>query len=300
MEKYNLNDVSVFIAVVEGNSFTSAANALDMPKSTVSSRITELEKALEVKLLERTTRTLSLTEAGNLFYASAKRILAEAETGLLAIENLIDKPRGIIKISAPFALSSSILPELIKAFSEQYPDITIELNVENQLINLVQENIDLALRVSHHENESEVAQNICQFHQVVVASDDYIKQYGTPSNEEALLDHDVILCKNAQGVFHPWKDSNEKSLKLSPKMIVNDPVTRIEIIKQGLGISWLPKFLCGDDINNGTLVTLFENSPLHITGLYAVVPSIRANNYKVNLLVNFLKKNIIQFDGIEN
>lgn len=296
MYREDLNDLAIFAAVVEAGAFTSAGRVLGMPKSTVSTRISNLEDRLKVRLLERTTRRLALTEAGRLYFSACKRVLEEAERGRLLMENLKESPCGILRVSLPFAFARSILAPLTADFIRQFPDITLQFHVSNDYIDLIKEDIHLALRVKVGDSNQEKAILLGEYRQHLVASSDYLQEFGTPTDPDDLRNHRVIASSSQDGkaVFCGGLAANSMLLDVKPAIIANEPETRAQLIKGGCGIGWLPDFLCRKEMETGSLVSIFSDKSIANARIYAVTPTTKSHDYRVLLFVRYLQGSLFK------
>lgn len=293
----DLNDLAVFAAVVEAGTFTGAAQRLDMPKSTVSTRVMRLEKRLNARLLERSTRHQSLTEAGRVYFDACRRVLEEAENGRKALAGFIDEPRGTLRVSLPFAFARSMLAPRIADFLDRYPDIHLHLQVNNHRVDLVRENIDVALRVQRRVGEDEVALPVTTVEQKLVASACYADRHGLPHSPRELTQHRMLAACDAFGISEFWQETGRSELvvKVKPHIAVGEPETRAELIKNGHGIGWLPSFLCDTELKSGTLIQCLEDYPIPRATIHAVTPSIRSNDHRVRIFLDFLKISFEKF-----
>lgn len=299
--KDDLNDLTVFSAVVEAGTFTAAGKRLGIPKSTISTRVSALEERLNVRLLERTTRRQSLTEAGRLYFDACQRVLLEVENGRQVVASLVDEPRGTLRVSLPFALARSILAPLMPRFGALYPELTLQLQVDNQRVDLIRENIDVALRVQRDTSDEAVSMPIAEFNQVLVATPNYLAEFGVPEEPEDLRRHRVLVASDQFGKARLWRETgeNSKTIEVKPSIAVGEPETRALLIKQGLGIGWLPAFLCAEEIAAGTLAVCLSDFPIPDATVYAVAPTVRSNDYRVRTFVEFLKKSLDGFNHAE-
>lgn len=297
MVKDDLNDVVVFAAVVEAGTFTGAASRLNMPKSTVSTRISRLEKRLNARLLERTTRHQSLTEAGRVYFDACRRILREVENAHKAVSGFVDQPGGVLRISLPFAFARSMLAPRLSDFSKKYPNLRIHLQVNNHHVDLVRENIDVALRVRRQLSDQEVPYEIVRIEQKMVASRDYIDSYGMPLEPSDLHSHRILAGANNCGIAEIWKENGDdaKIIRLEPFIAVAEPEARAVLIKHGHGVGWLPSFLCESELADGSLIQCLSNFPIPDAIVFAVTPSIRSNDHRVRIFIDFLRESFARF-----
>ncbi len=292
--KDDLNDLAVFSAVVEAGTFTAAGKRLGIPKSTVSTRVSALEERLNVRLLERTTRRQALTEAGRLYFDVCQRVLQEIENGREVVASLVEEPRGTLRVSLPFAFARSVLAPLMSRFSALYPELTLQLQVNNQRVDLIRENIDVALRVQREASDEAVSMPIAKFKQKLVATPDYLVEFGVPEEPGDLRSHKVLAMSDQFGTARLWRETGDdsKTIDVKPSIAVGEPETRAALVKQGLGIGWLPPFLCAEEIAAGTLVECLSDYPIPDATLYAVAPTVRSKDHRVRTFVEFLRQSL--------
>jgi DNA-binding transcriptional LysR family regulator len=189
----NLTDIAIFVKVVELSSFTAAAEALDMSQPVVSKAVTRLEEKLGARLLNRTTRRLSLTEAGSELYGRSVRALAEIENAELEVARFQTEPRGLLRVSAPMSFSILHLGPALQGFLTRFPGVTLELNLDDRQVDLVEEGFDVAVRIGRLQDSNLIARKIAPCRQVLCASPAYLAQRGEPERPEDLLEHSCIV-----------------------------------------------------------------------------------------------------------
>ena len=291
--KTDLNDILIFIQVIETGSFTKASVKLNISKSKVSTRISELEARLKAQLIIRTTRKLSLTEIGRLYYGSCVRVLEEVQNGEKIIHHYSGKPRGTLRISAPFLLTKSLITPLVPKFLKNYEDIHLHFDVNNHYSDLIKENIDLALSVYTASLDLPNDHVIKTFSQKLVATPKYLRKYGTPTKPDDLINHKVIARANINGESILWKNSaTQKPLLVNPIVSMGEPESRAILIRNSLGIGWLPDFLCINDIQNGRLIECLSQFPLPSATLIARTPNSRSESLKVKAFIDFIEENL--------
>lgn len=291
----DLNDIAIFLAVCDTGSFTRGGNSLGLPKSTVSTKIMALEKRLSAKLLERTTRQLRLTEAGRVYLASCRRVMAEVESGRQSVEYLNAAPRGQLRITVPFAFAHALLAPLMPKFLKLYPEIQLVIDVSNHEVDLIKENIDVALRIHRAEVDDRKAIKIVEFPQLLVASKNYFEIMGVPKAPDELMRHRVLAPANNNGLADVWGDMGNKMVDcfLKPFIDIREPETRLELIKRDLGIGWMPYFMCTEDVSKGVLLQCLNNWTIPNALLYAVTSSHMKQDIKVKAFVSFLAEHLV-------
>lgn len=284
-----------FAAVVEAGSFTTAANQLGISKSFVSKQISQLENSLGTRLLHRSTRKLSLTDEGAQFYKHCELIVSEAEK---AREEMIDShsnPRGRIRMTLPQSLIISNAGVVLIKFQEEYPDIELEIVVSGVTENLIDEGIDLALRVGQLEDSALVYRKLSECVFQTVASPLYIKKHGKPDHPTDLTRHNcLIYASSSSGRNWPFRlpTGEEITVNTRGNLICNDGNLIVEAALQGRGIGFGPSFLYQPYIDKGELDLLLPEYSLPPILISALYPSRQNLSRKVNVLIDFLSKHL--------
>jgi DNA-binding transcriptional LysR family regulator len=244
-----LDGVDIFIEVVKAQSFSRAAQRLGLPPTTVSARIKRLEERLGTQLLLRTTRRLSLTDAGERFYAHCSAAIEAVLAGEQAVATTLVAPRGRLRITAPADLAQSVLVPVIKAYLARYPEVTIELLVSNQFRDLVAEGIDLAVRVGELPNSSLIGRRFLSSALGLWAAPDYLVRHGTPQQLTDLSGHIIIRLSSARRglILHDGDDRLDVD-SLACNLRVDDMQTCEALARGGLGIALLPMFTRSDGL----------------------------------------------------
>ena len=290
----DLDAVLLFARVAQLGTFTAAAKALQLPKATVSTRISDLEASLGQQLLERSTRRVRVTEAGRLFLASCERILDELEQARHALEGLSDGPRGILRMSAPFALSRSVLAPLMPAFCERFPALSLRLDVNNRALDLLGEENELALYIGAPPPYAGEIVEITRFRTRLVGSRDYLERRGRPHHPSELSSHELLSVTDREGRL-TWslrRGETVADVQAHPRLSTIDPDTRATLVRHGMGLSWLPDFLCGDGLRSGELEVVlpgWEHGSVRLQGL---LPMSQARNPKARAMLGFLQEAI--------
>lgn len=287
-----LADVAVFLRVVEIGSFTGAAAALEVSKAAVSKYVSRLEAALGTRLLQRTTRRLTLTEAGASYFARAAGALGEIDAANEALAALSSEPRGHLRVSAPGYLGALHLAPLLGGFLKQHPAITLDLDLSNRLVDLVQERFDVALRISAHADSSLVARAIAPCPTVVVATPEYLERRGTPRHPSELAEHECLIY-GLMRTPHEWRFRQRRgrdtgkgrwlAVPVKGALRCNDDTALKQWLLEGLGIRQFPRFFVERELKQGRVVELFpgwESPPLTISAVFAtrqhLAPKVRA------------------------
>ena len=271
----DLNEMVVFSKVVQAGSFVGAARELAMPKSTVSRKVSELESRLGARLLHRTTRKLSLTEAGSAYYQHAVKVVAMADEAERAVTELQETPRGLLRVTSP--LNVGYLGPIVSSFLLREPEVQIELVCTDRVVNLVEEGFDVAIRAGKLADSSLVARSLGFMQSYVVASPAFLKRNGTP---EVPADLEALECVifGASPDRNTWtlqSRSGEARVRVHGRMIVNDFDILHECALGGLGVAILPVHRCADDLKEKRLRRVLGDWCTREVPMHAVYASTR-------------------------
>lgn len=223
----DLNDTLIFVRVVEHGSFISAARALGLPKTTVSRKVQDLETRLGAQLLHRTTRKLGVTEAGNIYFDMCKRISRELDEAESAVGQLQGGPRGWLRFTAPYSIGTTWIAPLLGEFHARYPEVRIDMVLSNDSLDLIDQNIDVALRGGHLPDSNLIARRLAVFRTQVYASPAYIERYGEPLHPDDLQHHRALAMSKHRrngACYWPLSDGNTvQEVRVEPIMVANDP-----------------------------------------------------------------------------
>ncbi len=281
--------IPVFVAVVENDGFSAASRALGISKSAVSKRINQLENHLGVRLLHRTTRKLSLTEAGERYFEHAAQALTAAGQAEDAVTELQGEPQGKLKISSPMSFGRLHVAPLIPIFMKRYPKILIDLVMDDRNIDLVAEGFDLAIRSGDMPASTLIARKLAPLRQVLCASPDYIDRYGMPVIPSELSERNCILFSYS-GDANEWtliKDGKSEAVLVSGSYRVNNSEAILVALREGIGIGRLPTFVAGPDLREGNLVRILESYHIPDHTFYAVFPERQYLPAKVRAFLDF-------------
>ncbi len=282
-----------FVAVVEAGQFSAAAERLGLGKSVISRRISELEEHLDARLLQRTTRRLSLTEAGREFYPRALQLLedlAEAEQSVSSGQQALS---GRIRLATPLTFGLLHLAPLINRFLQTHPRVELDLDMDDSQVNLIQEGVDLALRIGQLEDSSMIALPLAPVRALLVASPDYLARHGTPETPEQLRAHPALCYSNLpdpQKLRLYDRQGRKSRVTLKPRLLANNGDLLLGAASAGLGICISPTFLAYQAIVEGRLVPILRDWSLPGATAYAVYPSRRFVPQRVRALVEFLQQ----------
>jgi DNA-binding transcriptional LysR family regulator len=282
----DLNDVVVFAKVVRAGSFTGAGRELGLPKSTVSRKVSELEARLGARLLQRTTRSLSLTDAGRAYYDHATRIVAELEAGVAAVQELEEAPRGQLRVSAP--LNFGAFAPVLSSFVKRYPGVEVELVCSDRLVDLVEERFDVAIRASRLKDSTLVARPLGLLRSFLVASPLYVATNGEPRQPKDLAQHACLVFGAGadRGHFRLSRKGREETIAVSGRIVANDFELLHGAAKDGVGIAILPFHRIATDLEAGRLVRVLPDWSSATFPIHAVYPSTRHLSPKVRAFVD--------------
>lgn len=283
-------EMSVFAAVVDAGSFVGASDALEMSKPAVSRHVAELEARLGVRLLHRTTRRLSLTEEGEVFYARCKELLGQLAEAEAEITSRTGKASGLLKVSAPVSFGLLHLAPLWAGFMARHPDVVLDVTLSDRMVDLVEEGFDLAVRVARLPSSSLVGRKLSSTRSVLCASPQYLRAHGMPKHPADLAQHTVIAY-SLLSTGDTWSfegPDGTVSVKVEPRMRSNSGDTCRAAALGHQGIIVQPTFLIGDDLRSGALVELMPQYRAVELGIYALYPSRKHVLPKVRLLVDYL------------
>ena len=281
--------IPVFVAVVENGGFSAASRTLGVSKSAVSKRINQLENHLGVLLLHRTTRKLSLTEAGERYYEHAAQALSAAGKAEDAVTELQGEPQGKLKISSPMSFGRLHVAPLIPKLMQRYPKLQIDLVMDDRNIDLVAGGIDVAIRSGDMPDSTLIARKLAPLRQVLCASPSYIDRYGMPLTPSELHDRNCILFSYS-GDANQWtlnQGDQSETVLVSGSYRVNNSEALLEALREGVGIGRLPTFVAGPDLKVGNLVRVLGSHHIPDHTFYAVFPERQYMPAKVRAFLDF-------------
>lgn len=293
MASHYLAYIPTFAKVVEHQSFSAAARDLGMTKSAVSKHIAALEESLNVRLLNRTTRKLSLTEEGQIFHDKCSHIIEELATAEQQLQNLNENPSGALKINAPASFGQFHLAPLLAEFAATYPDIRMEIDFNDRFIDIVESGVDVCIRIASLTDSSLIARKLAPCQIVLAASPDYLSQHGTPQHPDELINHRFLEYSNVERL-REWRysdptDGTEKVASTCVRMRANSGSMLQEAALKGVGLVMAPTFIIGEDIRAGRLIQLLPDYvPSPERNIYALFPHNRFLSTKLRLFIDFL------------
>lgn len=289
MDKLNL--MQAFIAVAQQGSFTSAAEKLGASTQLVSKYVSQLESELKVRLLHRTTRSVTVTEAGLAYIERAQQILSDIAALEGSIKEEGDEPKGRLRISAPMSFSTLHLGELLAEYQQHYPTVTIELQLNDRKVDIVEEGFDLAIRIGNLESSSLIAKKIMPINLVMCASPDYLIKHGEPVTLEDLQGHRYLHYSYRNDDMPALVSTQNKRLVLNRQkgsITANNGEVLTKAAVAGAGIILQPTFIVGPYIAQGQLKPVLEKYQQESLGLYAVYPHRKYLSGKVQSFIEFL------------
>ncbi len=283
--------MQAFTAVVEAGGFSAAARRMNKSKALVSKHVKDLEDELGVRLLNRTTRQLSLTEVGKAYFREANEILQRIDDLAHSVRDTHQEPRGLLRISAPRSLGDAELGRAIMEFLMAEPAITIDLMLDDRFVDLVEEGFDVAIRVTELADSSLIARRLASFSMLIVATPDFLARHDRPIlMPQDLIDAPAIVDTNFRGranwVFNIGGE--RATVTVRPRVEVNSPQVALEAALAGLGFARLPLFSARDAVADGRLVPLLKAYEPDGAAIYAVYPHRRHLSGKVRAFVDFL------------
>jgi len=286
-----LTRMRAFIDVVEAEGFSAAARKIGRSKALLSKYVRELEDELGALLLNRTTRQFSLTEAGHTYYKRAQEIVREIDNLADAVRDSSGDVRGRIKLSAPRTLADAAVGQSLIDFAMAYPDIVLEIHLDDRFVDLVEEGFDLAIRISRLENSSLIARRLSPFKLRICAAPSLLEKEGVPKAPQDLARMPCIIDTNGRWLSN-WPfmkmDGEMMSVAVSGPMEVNSPLATRAAAIAGLGFAPLPDFIAQPAIESGELVSVLDDWVPRGGGIFAVYPHRRYLPGKVRVLVDFL------------
>lgn len=287
-----LDGIAAFARVVDSGSFSAAARRLSMSKSAISAHVQQLEGRLGIRLLNRTTRRLSLTEAGAAYYQHCARILDEAEAAEQAATALQHEPRGTLRISAPVSFGSMHVAPAVPTFLARYPDLSLDIRLSGAYVDLVEEGLDLAIRIGVLGESALVTRTLAPSRRIVCAAPAYLKERGTPSVPDDLANHNC-LCNYLPTWGNEWwlaGKGGDIRVSVSGSFRANNAEMVRAAALAGIGIAALPTWAVYDELRSGELQRVLTAWEAPVSTIYAVYPGNRLMSVKVRKFVDHLAK----------
>jgi len=291
--EHDLNDMMVFLAVVETGSFTLAADRLAIPKANVSRKVSRLEQHLDVTLLERSTRSQHLTEAGRRYLQHCKRIHEELDLATASVCELFHSYAGELKVGASVATGQQILRPALGQFMHKYPELNVQLNLVNRRVDFIEEGFDVVIRIGQLKDSMLIAKKLGSVSRGLYASPDYLAKNSKPEQVEQLTDHQLLIMNSANNKLKLKLLSEQGesfTLDCQPRLLVDDFVMLKQAIVDGLGISVLPDYMSRKEVASGQLVSILPNWRMTAVDVYALYPKHRAKIPKVKAFLDFVSE----------
>lgn len=290
----DLNDIVVFTKVVETKSFTGAAEQLGLPKSTVSRKLAQLEERLGVRLVQRTTRKLALTDIGEAYYERAARIVSDIAAAEQVVTDMQATPRGRLRITAPIDLSTKYLGGIIAEFVAAHADVTVELDASDRIVDLIEEGFDVAVRFGPLPESTLIARKLAPVAGVLVASPSYLTKRPAPTSVEELDDHDKVLFTPSARVQSWTLVNGEQTYEVGRpcRFASNNLSAVVDVILAGGGIGMVTEFMVACDIRQGKLVRILPEWSLRAGDINAVYAARQNLPPRLALFIDHLSKSM--------
>ena len=286
-----LTEMEAFATVVDQGGFTDAAKKMGISKSAVSKHVSSLETRLGARLLNRTTRRVSPTEIGLAYYDRARRVLNDAGEADALVTAMQSAPSGMLRVSVATDFGVNHLSPILGDFLHAFPDITVNMVLNNRYVELISEGFDMAIRVGELEDSSLRARKLTETTKRMIASPDYFKKFGRPERIDDLNDHKLLHYSN-QAAGNVWKitapSGEVRQVRTAGSLTVNDGQSLLNAAIGGLGIAYLPSFLYAEPMRQGLLVDAIPDLPEETQGIYAIYPPGRYTQPKVRAFIDFL------------
>jgi len=286
-----LDSMALFARVVEAGGFSAAARELGLSKGSVSKRVARLEDRLGVRLLNRTTRRLSLSEAGEAFYAGCRRMVSEAEAAERTVTHLASAPRGTLRVNAPMSFGQQHLAPALTAFLERYPELAVDLVLDDREVNLVQDGFDVGVRIMALRDSSLIARRLAPSRALVCGAPRYLATHGAPARPEDLTRHACLLYsyQTDPGVWILRGPAGERRVRVNGRLRANNGEALREAAIAGFGLVLMPSFIVGPEIRRGLLAPVLRDwTAGDPVGIHAIYPAGRNLSPKVRVFVDFL------------
>lgn len=287
-----LADLAVFVAVVEAEGFSAAARRLSVSKAMVSTAVARLEAQLGVRLFQRTTRRLTVTEEGARAFPHAQRAMAAARDAAEAAALSRTSPRGTLKVNAPMSFGLLHVVPALGAFAAAYPEVDIDLVLDDRMLDLVEGGFDVALRIGVLGDSSLVAQRIGRNRMALVAHADYLSRAGAPKAPGELVGHSLLQYAHAPSQWTMTRGKTSVSVRVRPKLKANSSLALHQAVSQGLGIARMPLFVVGNDLARGRLMRVLDGWDLPEAPIQIVTTTRQHQPQKTKAFVEFFRSRL--------
>jgi len=288
-----LTEMEAFATVVDQGGFTDAAKKMGISKSAVSKHVSALEARLGARLLNRTTRRVSPTEIGLAYYDRARRVLNDAGEADALVTSMQSAPSGLLRVSVATDFGVNLLSPILGDFLLEYPDITVNMVLNNRYVELISEGFDMAIRVGELEDSSLRARKLTETTKRMIGAPGYFQKFGRPQKIDDLNDHKLLHYSN-QANGNVWKitapSGEKRQVRSVGWLTVNDGQSLLNAAVSGLGIAYLPSFLYADAMRQGLVEEAIPGLPVEVLGIYAVYPPGRFTQPKVRAFIDFLAR----------
>ncbi|MCL1057426.1 LysR family transcriptional regulator [Shewanella gelidimarina] len=298
----DLNGMMLFAAVVRAKGFSQAAREIGMPKSTISRKVAQLEEQLGVRLLQRDTRNLSLTQVGALFYQHCTSISDEIEAAKATIENTHNDVSGSLRVAIPVSFSQELIANLCSGFMRLYPNVELDVQFTDNDVGLVGEGYDIAIKYGPLQSSDLVARLLFERQPILVASPSYLKTHGTPANPQELAAHSGILLGTSRSapIWPLGKGARKTMVNFKRKVRVNSAVMVKQFVMDDFGIAMLSNSVCKNELASGSLVPILQEWPMEAFKVYGVYSSRRQLATNISVFLDFFHKRFTSQESLQS
>ncbi|BAX53304.1 LysR family transcriptional regulator [Photobacterium damselae] len=292
-----IDDLVLFTQVIEHGSFSKVAELNSITKSVVSKRISKLESELGVQLIYRTTRKLTITEAGEVLYHRAKSISQVAQSAFDAVTGYSEALSGTIKMSVPTISGELLLAESVSEFCKKHPGLTVNMSLDNHFVDLVAGNFDLVIRTGYLEDSSLIARHIFNSRWVLCASPEYLAQHGIPNTPKDLLRHNCLGYNHQASGSFDWqfiRNDEVYTLRVAGNFSSDNAAALKKVALAGNGIAYLPTCLVYDELHNDKLVEILSEHAGKVVGIYAVYPYTKKPAKRIQALIEHIRESYME------
>ncbi|KLT72941.1 LysR family transcriptional regulator [Neisseria arctica] len=289
-----LFSLKVFREVVQSGSFTRAADKLDISIAMASKHVSHLENTIQAKLLHRNSRNLHLTEAGEEYYRQCSYALETLQSAADKAAGGADKPQGLLRMTMPLWFATSYVSQWFAEYRRLYPEVSLDLHLDNRRVDLIADGVDLALRVSNEPHPSLIVKPLAKIEFFLVASPAYLDLHGTPETPAEVQRHEAVLPSyvDLSDVAITAKDGSQETLTLKSSILSDNTLMCRKLIQAGCGIGYLPLWAIAEDLQQGSLVRLLPDYSMLTTQLYAAYVDRAFLSAKVRSMIDFLSNKI--------
>ncbi|MGP9689445.1 LysR substrate-binding domain-containing protein [Psychrobacter sp. AOP22-C1-C5] len=286
-----IDAMRAFVCVVNEGSFSNAATAMQLSPQLVSKYVSKLEERLDIRLLNRTTRKVSLTEAGTDYFQHAQQILLSIDDMESKLGGLQQNPKGTLRISAPVSFALKHMAQLVTDFQTKYPSVMVDLQLTDRKVDIVEEGFDIALRIGQLKSSSLIAKYVAPIRVILCASPDYLEKHGTPNRPEDLRNHRYLhysyMERNAKEAIYQWLGT--EGGQLSGELSSNNGDLLVNAAIAGAGLALQPTFIASEALSRGELVIILPNYEPETLGLYAVYAHRKLLPHKIRCFIDFIE-----------